>query len=250
MNMSKKGKIFSPLGIFKFIFIESTFKTDEREKLIKKISSFTESPLIIMAFAMIPLLLGPYIWDLTQAEKDTFNKLDQIIWALFVINLVVKIVISPRRLSFLKSNFLEVIVVLPYLQPLRIIFFGTKAIWGMTKIARPDFLIVVSGGLVIISATIVTTLERTSNPELGSFPDALWWAIVTITTVGYGNQEPVTFFGRIVAVLLMITGVGFFGSIAANLAAFFVRKDEDAKIDKLQKDINSINKKLDKLVKK
>ena len=97
MNMSKKGKIFSPLGIFKFIFIESTFKTDEREKLIKKISSFTESPLIIMAFAMIPLLLGPYIWDLTQAEKDTFNKLDQIIWALFVINLVVKIVISPSE---------------------------------------------------------------------------------------------------------------------------------------------------------
>ena len=46
----------------------------------------------------------------------------------------------------------------------------------MTKIARPDFLIVVSGGLVIISATVVTSLERSSNPELGSFPDALWWA--------------------------------------------------------------------------
>ena len=119
-----------------------------------------------------------------------------------------------------------------------------------TKIARPDFLIVVSGGLVIISATIVTSLERSSNPELGSFPDALWWAIVTITTVGYGNQEPVTFFGRIVAVILMITGVGFFGAIAANLAAFFVRKDEDEKIDKLQRDINAINEKLDKLAKK
>ena len=64
------------------------------------------------------------------------------------------------------------------------------------------------------------------------------------TTVGYGNQEPVTFFGRIVAVILMITGVGFFGAIAANLAAFFVRKDEDEKIDKLQRDINSINEKL------
>ena len=135
-------------------------------------------------------------------------------------------------------------------ESLRIVFFGTKAIWGMTKIARPDFLIVVSGGLVIISATIVTSLERSSNPELGSFPDALWWAIVTITTVGYGNQEPVTFFGRIVAVILMITGVGFFGAIAANLAAFFVRKDEDEKIDKLQRDINAINEKLDKLAKK
>ena len=199
---------------------------------------------------MIPLLLGPYIWDLSQDELNTFSRLDQIIWALFVINLIVKVLIAPRRLSFLKSNILEVIVVIPYLQPLRIVFFGTKAIWGMTKIARPDFLIVVSGGLVIISATIVTSLERSSNPELGSFPDALWWAIVTITTVGYGNQEPVTFFGRIVAVILMITGVGFFGAIAANLAAFFVRKDEDEKIDKLQRDINAINEKLDKLAKK
>ena len=47
----------------------------------------------------------------------------------------------------------------------------------------------------------------------------------------------------------MITGVGF-GAIAANLAAFFVRKDEDEKIDKLQRDINAINEKLDKLAKK
>ena len=199
---------------------------------------------------MIPLLLGPYIWDLSQDELNTFNRLDQIIWALFVINLIVKVLIAPRRLSFLKSNILEVIVVIPYLQPLRIVFFGTKAIWGMTKIARPDFLIVVSGGLVIISATIVTSLERSSNPELGSFPDALWWAIVTITTVGYGNQEPVTFLEGLSRLYLMITGVGFFGAIAANLAAFFVRKDEDEKIDKLQRDINAINEKLDKLAKK
>tara|TARA_B100000941_G_scaffold290058_1_gene270957 strand:+ start:1081 stop:1827 length:747 start_codon:yes stop_codon:yes gene_type:complete len=247
--MTKKRIKFSPLGILRFIFIESTFKTAEREKLINRISSITESPLIILAFAMIPLLIGPYIWDLSQEELNTFNRLDQIIWALFVFNLIIKVIIAPRRLSFLKSNFLEVIVVIPYLQPLRIVFFGTKAIWGMTKIARPDFLIVVSGGLVITSATIVTSLERSSNPDLGSFPDALWWAIVTITTVGYGNQEPVTFFGRIVAVILMITGVGFFGAIAANLAAFFVRKNEDEKIDKLQKDIDLINEKLDKLTK-
>ncbi|MBH60404.1 MAG: hypothetical protein CL907_04490 [Dehalococcoidia bacterium] len=245
--MRNKMKWLNPVEIFKFIFIKSTFKTTERDELILKISKFTESPLIILAFAMIPLLLGPYIWELSPDEVATFNRLDNIIWLLFVVNLVIKLIISPRRLSFLKSNWLEVIVVMPYLQPLRIVIFGSKAIWGMTKISRSDFLIVVSGGLVIISATIVTSLERARNPDLGSFPDALWWAVVTITTVGYGNQEPVTFFGRIVAVILMITGVGFFGAIAANLAAFFVKKDEGIKIDKLQKDINEIKSKLDKL---
>ena len=248
MRLSKVSTIIK--SFFSFIFIKSTFKTNERDKLISKISVITESPLIILAFAMIPLLVGPYIWDLTPEEKETFKRLDQMIWGIFVVNLIIKVVISPRRLSFLKTNILEVIVVLPYLQPLRIIFFGSKAIWGMTKISRPDFLIVVSGGLVIISAMVVTTLERSMNPELGSFPDALWWAIVTITTVGYGNQEPVTFFGRIVAVVLMITGVGFFGAIAANLAAFFVKKDEGPQIQQIQQDISEINKKLDQISKK
>ncbi len=248
MSINKIGMFIK--GFFSFIFIKSTFKTDERDKLISKISSITESPLIILAFAMIPLLVGPYIWNLSQEEEATFKDLDQIIWAIFVVNLTIKLIISPRRLSFLKTNILEVIVILPYLQPLRIIFFGSKAIWGMTKISRPDFLIVVSGGLVIISAMVVTTLERARNPELGSFPDALWWAIVTITTVGYGNQEPVTFFGRIVAVVLMITGVGFFGAIAANLAAFFVKKDEGSQIQQIQNDISEINKKLDQMSKK
>ena len=247
--MKVKKKWLNPLEILKFVFIKSTFKTAERDKLIEKISKLTESPLIILAFAMIPLLIGPYVWDLTDGEVATFKKLDNVIWLLFVVNLVVKFIISPRRLSFLKSNWLEVVVVLPYLQPLRILIFGTKAIWGMTKISRSDFLLVASGGLVITSATLVTSFERARNPDLGSFPDALWWAVVTITTVGYGNQEPVTFFGRIVAVVLMITGVGFFGAIAANLAAFFVKKDEGNKIDQLQKDINDIKVKLDKLIK-
>ena len=61
---------------------------------------------------------------------------------------------------------------------------------------------------------------------------------------------PVTFFGRIVAVVLMITGVGFFGAIAANLAAFFVKKDEGSQIQQIQNDISEINKKLDQMSKK
>ena len=88
---------------------------------------------------MIPLLLGPYIWDLSQDELNTFNRLDQIIWALFVINLIVKVLIAPRRLSFLKSNILEVIVVIPYLQPLRIVFWN-KGNMGYDEDSETRFL--------------------------------------------------------------------------------------------------------------
>ena len=79
-------KWLNPVEIFKFIFIKSTFKTEERDELILKISKFTESPLIILAFAMIPLLLGPYIWELSPDEVATFNRLDNIIWLLFVLD--------------------------------------------------------------------------------------------------------------------------------------------------------------------
>ena len=57
-----------------------------------------------------------------------------------------------------------------------------------------------------MSATIVTSLERSSNPDLGSFPDALWWAIVTITTVGYGDMVPQTELGQFLASFAMIIG--------------------------------------------
>ena len=81
--MGIKKKWLNPVEIFRFLFIKSTFKTTERDKLIEKISKFTESPLIILAFAMIPLLLGPYIWDLSDGEKETFNSLDNIFFCKF-----------------------------------------------------------------------------------------------------------------------------------------------------------------------
>ena len=58
---------------------------------------------------------------------------------------------------------------------------------------------------------------------LSSFSNALWWSIVTITTVGYGDMTPTTEIGRAIAYVLMIGGVCIFGGITANLAAFFVK---------------------------
>ena len=126
---------------------------------------------------------------------------------------------------------------------------GTKAVRGFTRLGRADFLFVWVGGLVIICATVVTTTERHVNPELGSLPDALWWAIVTVTTVGYGDMAPITFVGRIAAIVLMISGVGFFGALAANLAALFINKDEGSKLDNVQKEVLALKKQMKTLIK-
>ncbi|MFH1560908.1 MAG: potassium channel family protein [Chloroflexota bacterium] len=74
----------------------------------------------------------------------------------------------------------------------------------------------------------MTFVEGSENASILSFPDALWWAVVTITTVGYGDMVPVTAAGRAIAFVLMLGGITFFGGLTANLAAFLVRTDDPA----------------------
>jgi voltage-gated potassium channel len=91
-----------------------------------------------------------------------------------------------------------------------------------------DYLLVYALGIVIISGTIVTSVEGAEGSSIHTFPDALWWSFVTVTTVGYGDMFPITFAGRAVAVVLMLTGIGLFGGLAANVASLLIRTDEAA----------------------
>jgi voltage-gated potassium channel len=66
---------------------------------------------------------------------------------------------------------------------------------------------------------------------------ALWWAVTTVSTVGYGDKYPVTPEDRIIAVVLMVLGIGLFGLIAATLLSFFI---EEQHIDDMTADINAL----------
>lgn len=63
--------------------------------------------------------------------------------------------------------------------------------------------------------------------NIQSYGDALWWAVVTVTTVGYGDRYPVTPAGRGIAVVLMLVGIGLVGVITASVASFFVEERQD-----------------------
>jgi voltage-gated potassium channel len=86
--------------------------------------------------------------------------------------------------------------------------------------------------VVVGSGLVVATLEQ-SDPErnIQTIPDGLWWAVTTITTVGYGDRFPVTVVGRAVGAGVMILGIGLFGLLAASLASFLVEKDLDKEIN-------------------
>lgn len=86
--------------------------------------------------------------------------------------------------------------------------------------------------VVFVAALAALDAERNSpGATITTFGDALWWAVVTITTVGYGDLSPVTIEGRMIAVALMIGGIGLLGVVTATLASWIVervaRKDED-----------------------
>lgn len=87
--------------------------------------------------------------------------------------------------------------------------------------------------LLVAFAVLTMLLVEAPHPEssINTPEEALWWAFVTVTTVGYGDFYPVTTLGRIVAVLLMVSGVGLFGSFAAYIGSLFVadRNQEDTR---------------------
>ncbi|MEN2738171.1 ion channel [Microbacterium sp. X-17] len=154
-------------------------------------------------------------------------------WGLFCVDYVVRLTITEHRWRWFYRHLLDLaIVVLPILRPLRLMrFFTILAI--IQRGAGAKFRGRVT--IYIVGATIITIFagalavydaeHRVGN--ITSFGDALWWAFVTITTVGYGDFTPVTFAGRLVAVGLMLGGIALIGMVSATLASWIVERVSD-----------------------
>lgn len=232
---------------------KGTSDTSHREELLHRIERITEMPLLILAFVMIPLLIGPMVWEMSPQEESTFIMLDYFLWAIFAIDLIIKVTVSPHRLNYLRRHWLEVlVVVVPFLRPLRILrifIFGSRAWVGARRLVNVDFIIIYGIGLVIIAATVVASVEGGEGASIHSFADALWWAVVTITTVGYGDMVPVSLVGRAVAFILMLGGIAFFSGVTANLASFLIKGHEAEKkaLSQMVKEMEGLRQEMAKL---
>lgn len=89
--------------------------------------------------------------------------------------------------------------------------------------------------IILVGSSILSVVEEKS------FSDSLWWALVTVTTVGYGDIVPVSLLGKWLAVLLMLVGIGTIGMLTSALTNFFVKDnpDEQIKLDKLKDELSS-----------
>ena len=107
-------------------------------------------------------------------------------------------------------------------------------------------------GTIVISVTFFGFFFYITEPQVKSIGDGMWWALVTITTVGYGDITPLTTTGRFVASALMFVGLGLVASVTAIVSVKFIQNFVDhhtnddvlEKLDDMQKDLDEIKKKI------
>jgi voltage-gated potassium channel len=106
---------------------------------------------------------------------------------------------------------------------------------------------------VLVSSVLILVFENAPNANIKTAGDSIWWALVTMTTVGYGDFYPVTLIGRMISALLMVSGITVFGVLTASLSRFLVKNNDDdmsKKLNDMNEELLQIQKKLETLINK
>ena len=113
------------------------------------------------------------------------------------------------------------------------------------------FVIFVSILLLLISSVAILQVEKdVDGANITSASDALWWSIVTMTTVGYGDKFPVTTVGRIIAAFLMVGGVGLFGMLSGSVTSWIlnpVEERQEIDLEAIQRELVAIHSRLNEV---
>ena len=197
---------------------------------------FWSELLTFLALTFLVAFSYPAFTDsISESTNQILGIIQWVCWVAFAADLLLGIITSENKIAYLKRHPLEIAsVLLPFLRPLRlmrVISFGGLA---LQKIAiGRQFAIMVKVGITTvfiayIAAVQITITERAvEGSNIKTFADGLWWAVTTVTTVGYGDRFPTTTEGRLLAVMLMFMGISLVGVITASVAAWFVKMNQD-----------------------
>jgi voltage-gated potassium channel len=219
----------------------------DRAEAFERLSRAVDGPMTVLALAMVLLIVGPVIVDLSPATESAILALDYVIWAVFATEYAIKLFLAPNRRRFVAHHIPDlIIVVVPMLRQLRVLRSlrllrllrlallagfaakGVREAGGILRHRGLNWVLLIVAVLNLVAAAMVLEFERGSPAaNIDSYPDALWWAVTTITTVGYGDRFPMSPAGRGVAVVLMIAGIARFGVITATIAAYFVEQKSE-----------------------
>lgn len=163
------------------------------------------------------------------------------VWGVFVVDYFTRLALSTDRWGFVKANVVDLLAILPadFFRALRVLRLARllrvlRAATILRRVARDlrgvggtnglGWVLLVSLCTVLGGGLAVWLIE----PTIETLPDALWWSTVTATTVGYGDLSPEHPIARVVAVLLMLVGIGTIGMLTGSIATYFLGGDEGA----------------------
>jgi voltage-gated potassium channel len=229
-----------------------------------------ELPLALLALLIVPaLVLENHAQTHELREAATF--INWVVWLAFCAEYSAKMYLAPARGQFAKEHWFDLLIIVlspPFLVPLSLQ--GTRAVRAVRLIRvlrfmrgaavaamglrmarealrhrRFHYVLLATAVIVTLGAICIYSVEHGTNKSIATLDDAFWWAIVTTTTVGYGDVSPVTGEGRVVAVVLMLLGIGFLGVLTATITSFFFDQERDAREEELRERLERIEAKLD-----
>lgn len=175
------------------------------------------------------------VWLLTVPDVGWARIANLSIWAVFAFDYAARLVLADDRRRFVRRNVPDLIAIMPldFLRIARVarlarlvrVLRAGRVLWRISGHFRGVLGTNGLGWVLLVTVAIVLAgglAAWAAEPSFDQFSDALWWAIVTATTVGYGDLSPETWQGRVVAVVLMLTGIGTLGMITGSIATYFV----------------------------
>ena len=197
----------------------------------------TEWPLTAAALLFLAAYATEVLADLQGRPRVVAETIINIAWLAFIADYIVSLALAKERWQWFYRHLFDLTVIaLPALRPLRLLRLVTlvRTLQGIAGTAFRGrvvaYVAVTTALLVFVAALAILDTERAASGALiTTFGDALWWAFVTITTVGYGDLYPVTVTGRLIAAGVMLGGIALSGVVTATLASWIV--DSVAKRD-------------------
>jgi voltage-gated potassium channel len=217
----------------------------ERNKLLISVEKLLEAPMIFLGFVWLVLLVVELVWGL----PTSLEYLSLTIWVVFIVDFIIKFILAPVKVHFLKKNWLTAIsLIIPALRVFRI-FRVVRVLRGLRGIRLVRIVSSLNRSMNSLAATmkrrafgyvmmvtlIITfggaagmyALEK-STPGFETYWMALWWTAMRVITAG-NEFNPATPEGRGLAFLIAVFGYTIFGYVTATFATFFIGRDAEEK---------------------
>lgn len=189
-----------------------------------------------MAALAIAFVAIGFLADEPEAPS-IYGSIDLALTAVFILEFGSRLLASHDRTRYLRGHWIDAVAIIPAIRGARLLrllrllrliraFAGLfRFVSHIERLAHHRglaWLVSAWLGVMVICSVALYVAENGVNAAVGSPLDALWWGIVTLTTVGYGDVYPVTGEGRLAASVLMLLGIGLFSGITATITSYLI----------------------------